>query len=327
MNVLLAVANPTALAVDDTLIHDRLVAQGHTVTYIDDGAAPNLTGIGLVVFSTGVIASATATKYDGATCGVLSLTAAARPHSTYANGTPGGSANTTSQSLTLVPGSDPLSGGLSGTTQVLTAAPAAAWSYYPAANLGAGAVNVWTYLDTQLTRSVGSRVESGGQMFTGTAPSRRALLHFANIGGLSNLNTAGLAVLDAAIAWTSVPPPAANAGPDITVTATGTPTSSTFDVALTGSGTDPGGQALTYAWSIVSGSGTLLNATTATPTLRVSKYGATVTVRLVVTNADGVPSAADTAVVTVAPVANVQVLTGGTLVPAQLFTGAELKAL
>lgn len=68
----------------------------------------------------------------------------------------------------------------------------------------------------------------------------------------------------------------------------------------------------------------MLDPATATPTLRVSKYGATVVVRLVVTNTDGVPSPADTATVTIAPVAHVQTVIGGTLARKQMFTRADL---
>jgi hypothetical protein len=89
-------------------------------------------------------------------------------------------------------------------------------------------------------------------------------------------------------------PPVANAGPDQTVR-------SGQVVQLSGSGTDPDGDAIVaYAWTAPPGI-TLNSTTSATPSFTAPKinHDATFTFSLVVTDALGLPSSADTVVITV----------------------------
>lgn len=125
------------------------------------------------------------------------------------------------------------------------------------------------------------------------------------------------------ITYTNAAPTASTGGP-YTVQATGTPTSTTFDVNLTGaSSTDPEGSSLTHSWRVVSttsGSATMINPTSVTPILRADKYGCVVTIGNIVTDSGGVASTEATTTVTVYPVAYKWYTHNGVLMRRQRFT-------
>ena len=102
-------------------------------------------------------------------------------------------------------------------------------------------------------------------------------------------------------------PPVANAGPDLAITL---PTST---VTLNGSGTDANGTVTGYAWTKVSGSGTIASPTSATTNVTGLTQGTSV-FQLVVTDNQGAPSSPDQVVVTVNP-------TGGTTVLYRINAG------
>lgn len=81
--------------------------------------------------------------------------------------------------------------------------------------------------------------------------------------------------------------PTANAGPDVTVR-------ETKQIALSGSGTDPEGQPLTYNWSFISGTpGTLSSTTVAAPTLTAPLVSQNTGAIYQLTVSDGVNSSTD----------------------------------
>jgi hypothetical protein len=90
-------------------------------------------------------------------------------------------------------------------------------------------------------------------------------------------------------------PPVANAGNDITITL---PTNT---VTLNGSGTDADGTVTGYAWTKISGSGTITSPSSASTTVTGLTQGTSL-FQLVVTDNQGAQSKADTVVVTVNPV-------------------------
>lgn len=329
MSTLLVVGNAASLTADDTFLYNRLTTQGRSVSYIDDDGTPDFTNIDLVVMSTTCGSQASlGTKYDAvSTCGIVSLSGYGRPHSGYAGGVAG--TGTFQTTWALLASGDPLAAGLTGTVTILPSAPTTNWFYIPNTSLGSGATLVWGYDGTKPTRATVSRYSQGAIMYSGAAaPSRRAVVSISGTAPLANFNSNGLAIIDAAVTWVSAIPPTANAGSSLTANALGTPSSTTYDIALSGTGTDPSSGTLSYSWTIVSGTGVLINQSTATPTLRVSKYGATVVVGLTTTSsASGLSSPQSTKTVTVAPVANIQIASNGVLLQRQIFTvsGGQLN--
>ncbi|HSW99060.1 MAG TPA: PKD domain-containing protein [Candidatus Saccharimonadales bacterium] len=305
-NYLLVVGNDTALTAQDTFIHDRLVGQSHTVTYIDDGASVpaniDITYHAVIMSNTANINQIT-TKYDATTRGVFSLFPF--PHSKFYGAANPANSTTGTTLYVVVSTPDTVIPSGSGTTATYLTATAI-HTYLDSTSIGSGAVNMLASRSDLLTRIAGTRYDTGGLLSDGTttAPSRRLRFGFTD---LTLLNATGLTWFDNAVTWVTTAlanqSPTANAGVDQSVAAAAT-------VTLDGSGSsDPDGTIASYAWTQVSGTAVTLSSASAqkpTFTSPASMSGATLVFGLTVTDNQGASSSQDTVSITVAPRAQVK---------------------
>lgn len=308
MNVILVTTPVATPPVDAVWIRDRLVAQGHTVTYIDQtAAAPSFVGVDLVIFGNGISLGSVGTKYDSAPCGVLSMRQ--KPHSLFST-SGSASAHSSIATLNVLITGDALTGAIGLGTQTVTGVAATPF-YYTDTTLSAATVKVISAQSGgSVTRITAARLEAGQLLSDATtpSPSRRTLL--AIQAGYANLTATGIALFDNAVAWTSQGdhPPVANAGadqdvnPGVTVTLNSTASS------------DPdAGDVISRVWSQTSGPAvTLSSSTAAQPTFTAPSTvnDSTLVFHLVVTDSFGM-SSTDDVTVTVAPVAYRLVREGG----------------
>ncbi|HEV7454896.1 MAG TPA: hypothetical protein VGO07_06585 [Candidatus Saccharimonadales bacterium] len=307
LNVLEIVGNPGSLNNQDIWIHDRLVGQGHTVTYIDDSsAAPgNLTSYNLVIISNTANNAQISTKYDATAVGVFSTRGGIFPHSKFSSQAGVNGANTTTF-YGLAANGDPIVGSINGVTTTFRTVTDT-YIYTPSAGFGAGGVLMLAARSDLTTRVTAGRYDTGGLLSDGstTAPSRRLMVDLMDY---TALNATGLSWFDNGVAWAkSNTPPIANAGPDQTVnpntTVTLDGTSSTDDGSVTG-----------YAWSQISGPAvTLSSALAAQPTFTApaAVNGTTLVFGLIVTDNQSATSSQDTVTITVRPSASAKVRIGG----------------
>jgi hypothetical protein len=309
-NYLLVVGNDTALTSQDTWVHDRLVGQGHTVTYIDDGAAApgGIDFYHAVIMSNTALSNQITTKYDATSRGVLSLFPF--PHSKfYGAASPATGASTTALFVTAA-GGDPIVPTGSGTT-VTYLSSTAVHTFLDTTSLGSGATTVLAGRSDLLTRGVGVRYNTGGLLSDGTtvAPSRRVRLGFSD---MTLLNATGLAWFDNAVTYvtTALPNqlPVANAGADQFV---GPGSVVTLDGSAS---SDPDGTVASYAWAQLSGTTVTLSSGTAqkpTFTAPSSITGSTLVFGLTVTDDVGGVSTQDTITVSVGQKAQAKVRIAG----------------
>jgi hypothetical protein len=211
-NYLLVVGNSAVLTVQDTWVRDRLVGQGHSVTYIDDGASIPGT---LETAYNGVILSNTAnilqvnTKYDATTRGVFALQG--YPHSKYTTQVSPSNSPTGTALYVRASGGDAIIPSGSG-TNVTYLSSTAIHTYTDDIDFGVGAVRMLASRNDLQTRVAGARYESGVLLSDNAtaAPSRRVRIGFTDV---TLLNATGQSWFDNTIAWiTTGSAPIANAG-------------------------------------------------------------------------------------------------------------------
>jgi hypothetical protein len=202
-----ALTNPSALFIvgntrlnaGDAAVRGRLQALGLTVTVRSDTAATTADAAGkqLILISSTVTASAIRAKYRTVAVPVIVWKASLLDDmgmTGNANGNDFGT-RANQQKLSIVaPNTDPMAAGLTGSPYVTTAASTFTWGK-PAA-----AAVVVARLPSDAQKSAIFRYDAGVQMVSSRAPARRVGF-FLEDATASVLNTAGQALVDAAIRW------------------------------------------------------------------------------------------------------------------------------
>jgi hypothetical protein len=307
LNILQVVGNPAALGAADIWVHDRLVTQGHTVTYIDDSsAAPgNLTSYNLVMITDTATSAQVSTKYDSTTVGVVSVNAGAYPHSKFNTTSAFNGASTTAYYVLAANGDPVVPNNNAQTVTFRTVGD----TYLHMLDTGFGSgVTLLLRARVDLTaRVVGARYATGALMSDGvaTAPSPRVVLELMDP---TALNATGLAWFDNAVTWAKTNTlPVANAGPDQTVDPNRL-------VTLTGAASTDDGTISGYTWRQISGTAVTLSSTSVvspTFTSPASITGATLVFGLIVTDNQAGASAEDTVTITVRGSAKTKVRISG----------------
>lgn len=307
LNILQVVGNPSSLGAADIWVRDRLVGQGHTVTYIDDSsAAPgNLTSYNLVVMTDTATSAQVGTKYDSTTVGVMSVNAAAYPHSKFNTSSASNGASSTAYYVLAANGDPVIPNNNAQTVTFRTVAD----TYLHMSDTGFGSgVTLLLRARVDLTaRVVGARYATGALLSDGvaTAPSPRVLVELMDPAGL---NSTGQAWFDNAVNWAKTnTPPVANAGSDQTVDPNRL-------VTLDGSGSTDDGTIAGYTWRQISGTSVTLSSTTVvspTFTSPAAINGSTLVFGLIVTDNQAVASSEDTVTITVRGSAKTKVRISG----------------
>jgi hypothetical protein len=286
VNVLEVVGNSSALTGEDIQIHDRLVGQGHSVTYIDDGASPTLTGVSLVVMARSAGGTTVGTKYDAATCGVMSVSCGCFPHSKFCTTSGVGGSAVVAYFVTAA-STDPVSGTSVGTTTFLNSTPGQAYKYAASGNLGSGVTSFIAARSDLLTRIVGARYATGAIMSDGTtaAPSRRAVVDLIDV---TLVNTVGATWFDQMVSWVTAGAligPSVSVGSDRTVVVADA-------VSISASETPGSGSITVRAWTLQSGPGslTLTGASTSTVSFTTPATLGNYVLRYTVTDANSLTS-------------------------------------
>jgi len=196
---ILFVAGATTLTAKDQLVRDRLVAQGHSVTVVEDdfATASDATGRDLVLISSSVVPSKVGNTFKTVAVPVLTWEAWLFDDMEM-TGTSGKRGETSSNQSQVVI-TDPnhaMAGGLSGTVTVATANSKFSWGK----SLPAGAEQVAT-LATDSSKSVIFGYQKDDSMDGAyIAPAARVAM-FMNFFTPSYMTAQGWELFDAAIVW------------------------------------------------------------------------------------------------------------------------------
>jgi RHS repeat-associated protein len=192
--VSLIVANPASLAQAESALRDHLVAAGAVVAVVDDGAAASAANVDVVVIAPTADANTLVDKYKLLGVPVVNLAA-----STWqASGMTSADATSASTSSAYVAdATHPVAASKTGTVNIVSAPDTI--NRVTSANLGSGAVKVWT-VSSSSTDTVAAAYESGSTTPGGAAPARRVVVGLS-AAAVINLNANGWDLVDAAIAW------------------------------------------------------------------------------------------------------------------------------
>lgn len=319
MNILLVVADTSALTSTDTTLRNRLqTTLGHTVTLASDhDAAPNLSGIQAVVLASSCNVNALGTKYDAAPCGVLAL--GNEPHSAMSTATYAANGGSQSQFEVTAPG-DPLVGVLTGEIDILSSLPSENYTYYEDVGLPAGAIIVLARPAS--TRATLVRIKQGIMLTNNTLAPTRRVFYTPNEGWPQLFSAAGWTIFDNAITYVGATPgqfPVANAGSDQEV--------EVGDVVQLNAGAsyDPDGTIQTYTWRVIATSGpsiTLSDPNIVNPTFTAPNTACRIILGLTVVDnhPDGLTSVEDTVRIDVVSHLMVRFAQGGTWVEKPIYT-------
>lgn len=190
--IVLVVGNAAALTAGDTVLRNRLVANGHTVVLRSDEEAEYTSAYDGVMVSDSCAGATFGAKYDTVAKPGIALEAPSWRLGTSSAQTAG----VTQWSVNSVAG---LNGGLTGTQTVYSTAQTQ--QGLTVASLGTGAQVIATQ-QGDATKAVYLVYEAGAALAGGAAaPARRAMFRVLDAGAVSALNSNGLALLDAVIDW------------------------------------------------------------------------------------------------------------------------------
>jgi hypothetical protein len=234
-NVLLLVENKDLLQACDTWLQSRLATLGYTVTTRDVNDAVNTSGFVLLVISGVPYIGQSLVNYSGQNIPVVCISRGAWPMLGWSTGNGAAVGNAGQLNLDRFNTPHELHVGGTGPADILTSSTSY-WRYPQ--DRPAAIVNRW---------GVGSggpvffTIEAGSSLLDGKqALQRQVGLGYGNENAnITSLTATGLAVFDAAVAWTALEDPG---------TQLPTPTGLTFTAV-------PGVRQLDGAWNAVSGAG------------------------------------------------------------------------
>ena len=190
----LVVGNKNTPTAGDQAIRARLVAQGQSVTYVDDGDAPAVAGQNLIVIAASASAASLGTGYRNVAVPVLDLANASWDEMDYATATthePSGTA------LDVIDSSNSIAAGYSGSKTISTGGTLA---YKLTSELAASAQKVWS-ITAQSSQVALFAYESGATMQNGHAAEARRVGLGWNDNVPTILNPTGWNVFDATARW------------------------------------------------------------------------------------------------------------------------------
>jgi len=194
-SALFVVGNPAVLTANDTLLRDRLVAQGWQVTVADDGD-PDTAAAGkqLVLISDSAGSTALGTKYR-----TVNVPVVVWEYAVFDDLALTGTVQDTDfgklpidDQVVIAAGGHPLTGGLTGTVAVRSANESMTWGK-PAATATVAATH-----PQDPTKATVFGYDTGATMVGLTAPARRVGLFLY---GSTTITTSGLNLFDAAVNW------------------------------------------------------------------------------------------------------------------------------
>jgi hypothetical protein len=197
---LLVVGVPGELSDGDTRLRMLLQARRFQVRVVDDNAAVNVAGAGLVVVTGSCASDTLTTKYRDVAVPIINLEPAAQDGLGMTAGTAMDLGQANAGSLSIVMPTHPLAAGLTGTVGVVSMPSSFSWGRpAPAAQRVATIMGQ----PTQVTLYAYSR---GAMMISGPAPARRVNF-FAADNAAPRLGANGVALFNAAIDWALAPEP------------------------------------------------------------------------------------------------------------------------
>lgn len=202
-SVAFVVGNSGALTSGDIVVRDRIVALGHTVFVVDDAAAAD-TSRDFVVIAESCSSVNVAAKYSTFAGGVLVLEPAVADDMDMASVGPN---NTTAQTqVVILLDTHALAASLTGTVTIVSAG--STFAHSGTSELGAGVQNIYRLVGNA-NAIITYAYETGAAMRNShNAEGRRVHCGIGWDAFVANLNTDGLALLDAAITWVAPETPA-----------------------------------------------------------------------------------------------------------------------